>query len=312
MAQNKHNFAAPFPDVTSSYAGELALPYIHALVLSAPTMAGGNVTVIEGIKFKAQLPTMATGSLIQAGACDFDDATTTTNLDNKALEVTDLMVNLQLCKKEFRTWWQGSPYTINNSVPNDMADALLLYVAGQVQAEMEKNIWVGNETGSGVTLFNGLVKQFSANGGTVTTLAKSLKVKADVIEGLGEVIAEMPTELVGDYENVKIFVNPATIDLYNIAIGELGGGYNNATSNNGIMKFSGYDLVSAPGLTFGYVVVARPQDLAVGVGSADSVELAQAIDMTPLDGSDNYRVTMRFAVGTQVARHQNIDVQKSA
>jgi hypothetical protein len=308
---NKLRKFADSPAVTSSYAGELALPYVHALVLSAPTIANNNVSIIQNVRFKAQLPVMTTTGLISSGACDFD-GTAESQLIDMPLEVTDLMVNLELCKKQFRTWWQGDDYTINNGVPDDYADALLLFVAGQVQAEMEKNIWNGNSGEVGApTQFNGLVKQWDDNGGTIGTLASSINAVGTVIAGLGEAIAEMPSALVGDYENCNLYVNPATIDLYNLAIGQLGGGYNMSTADGGIQRFGGYKLISAPGLPAGFIVTARPSDLFVGVGSADSLELAQAIDMTPLDGSDNYRITMRFAVGTQVPVFGNVSIQKS-
>lgn len=301
MAQNKHNFASP--SVTSNYAGELALPYVHAAVLSAPTLAKKNVMIMENIRYKANIPIMATSNLVQSATCGFagNDTDAATTLTEAVLEVQDLMVNLELCKKNFKTFWQGDAYTIDNSVPNDYADALLLFVAAEVQKSIEKNIWQGDKTGGGTHAhFDGLITTWAAGGGTAETLTKKIDVVADVLDGLGEIIALIPEALVGDYDNTKIYVNPQTLDVYNIAVGQLGGGYNNATSENGITRFSGYNLVSAPGLAKGYFVIARPQDLYVGIGAADSVELAQAIDMTPLDGSDNYRITMRFAVGTQV------------
>lgn len=304
MAQNKHNFASP--TVTSNYSGELALPYVHAAVLSAPTLANRNVMVLENVRFKANIPIMATSDLIESGACDFKtDAATT--LAEAVLEVQDLMVNLQLCKKNFRTFWQGDDYTINNGVPDDYADALLLFVAAEVQKSIERNIWQGDKTGAGTHAhFDGLITTWTAGGGTAETLTNAIDATGTVLAGLGEIVALIPEALVGDYDNTQIYVNPQTLDVYNIAVGQLGGGYNNATSDNGITRFSGYNLVSAPGLAKGYFVVARPQDLVVGVGSADSVEMAQAIDMTPLDGSDNYRITMRFAVGTQVPVPANV------
>ena len=304
MAQNKHQFTTP--TVTATYTGELALPYVHAATLSAPTLANGLVTILQNVRFKANIPIMANTGLVRAGACDFNTVATTA-LTESVLEVTDLMVNLQLCKGDFRTWWQGDDYTINSGVPDDYADALLLYIANEVQGTIEANIWNGNSTIAPlVTAFSGLIKSYTNAGGTIGTLIAPINAVGTVVDGLAEVVSGIPANLVGNYEDVKIYVNPAVIDRYNIAVGQLGGGYNMATSVGGQMKFGGYALVAAFGLPDGYAVVARPQDLAVGVGQADSVELAQAIDMTPLDGSDNYRITMRFAVGTAVPVPANV------
>jgi len=301
MADNKqHNFANPTP--TSTYAGELALPYVHAAVISAPTLHGGNVTLLDGIRYKAIIPVMAfgagAGALIKAGACDFD-TTATTTLTEASLDITDQMVNLQLCKSQFKTWWQGDAYSINSGVPDDYADAILLYVAKFVQADIENNIWMGNATASGYTAFNGF-KQLSGNTAGATELANNIANQGSVIAGLQEIINAMPDGLVGDYENTNIFVNPATISAYNLAVGQTGDGYNSAVANAPQTKFLGYKLVSAPGIKIGEACLGNKNNLFVGIGTADSDSLAQAIDMTPLDGSDNYRITMRFGIGCAI------------
>lgn len=291
------------PSVTSTYAGELALPYIHAAVISAPTIASGKVTLLQGIKFKAVLPKMAFGtgdaSLIKSAACDFD-TTATTALTEAVLEVKDQMVNLQLCKKEFNSWWQGASYTIDNSVPQDYADAILLYVAKFVQADIENTIWNGEVGGStGFTAFDGF-KHIFDDAETPTELVNSIDAADSVLDGLQEIVAAMPSGIVGDFENTKIYVNPVTISAYNLAVGQTGNGYNTAVANGLVNNFVGYELVASSGIPSGEAMVGKVNNLFVGVGSADSLEQAQAIDMTPMDGSDNYRITMRFAVGCQI------------
>ena len=287
---------------TSTYAGDLALPYIHAAVISAPTLHGGNVTLLDGIRYKAIIPRMSFGSgdyaLIKAGACDFD-VTATTTLDEASLDITDQMVNLQLCKREFRTWWQGDAYSINSGVPDDYADAILLYVAKFVQADIENNIWMGNATTSGYTAFNGL-KLASGNTAGATPLVNAIDASATVLAGLQEMITAMPAGIVGDFENTNLYVNPVTISAYNLAVGQTGDGYNQAVAGSPQTKFLGYKLVSCNGIASGEGFVANKNNVFVGIGTADSDSMAQAIDMTPLDGSDNYRITMRFGVGTAI------------
>ena len=286
-----------------TYAGELALPYIHASVISAPTLHGGNITLLDGIRYKAIIPKMSFGtggaSLLKGAECDFN-TTATTDLDEAVLTVKDQMVNLQLCKKNFNTWWQGDAYSINSGVPDDYADAILLYVAKFVQADIENTIWNGEVGGAtGYTAFDGF-KHLSANIGAPTALANPIDASATVLAGLQEIITAMPDGLVGDFENTNIYVNPSVISAYNLAVGQTGAGYNLATSNGGQTNFVGYKLVSCPGIASGEAMVGNKNNLFVGIGTADSDSLAQAIDMTPLDGSDNYRVTMRYGIGTQI------------
>jgi len=287
---------------TSTYAGDLALPYIHAAVISAPTLHGGNVTLLDGIRYKAIIPRMSFGAgaaaLIKAGACDFD-VTATTTLEEASLDITDQMVNLQLCKREFRTWWQGDAYSINSGVPDDYADAILLYVAKFVQADIENNIWMGGATASGYAAFDGL-KLASGNTAGATALVNAIDASATVLAGLQEMITAMPAGIVGDFENTNLYVNPVTISAYNLAVGQTGDGYNQAVAGAPQTKFLGYKLVSCNGIASGEGFVANKNNVFVGIGTADSDSMAQAIDMTPLDGSDNYRITMRFGVGTAI------------
>ena len=312
MANNKqYNLSSPQNIAGNwTYAGELALPYIHASVLSAPTLHGGNVTLLDGVRFQAIIPIMSNTGLIKPAACDFD-TTATTRLDEKVLVVTAQMVNLQLCKQSFndsdtsavgKAWWQGDAYSNEQGVPDDFADALLLYVAQQVQADIENNIWMGNATASGFTAFNGL-KLASGNTAGASAITGDITTAANVIAGLQSIITGttlVAPALIGDFENVSIYVNPTTISAYNLAIGQTGNGYNNAVANGSETSFLGYKLVSCPGIASGEGCMASKRNLFVGIGTTDSDSMAQALDMTPLDGSNNYRITMRFAVGTQV------------
>ena len=65
---------------SSSYAGELALPYISAAVLSGDTIANNYVTVKENVKYKMVLKTLASTGIVKAWGCDFDNADSTLTL----------------------------------------------------------------------------------------------------------------------------------------------------------------------------------------------------------------------------------------
>ena len=320
MANKQYNLTSPTVGTGSwTYGGELALPYIHAAVISAPTLHGGNVTLLDGVRYKAIIPVMATSNLIESAACNFQ-TTATTSLTEAVLEVTDLMVNLELCKNTFnvsdttgltgKAWWQGDAYSNEQGVPDDYADALLLYVAKSVQADIEHNIWDGNANGSSYNSFNGfryLIAGAADADGSELPASHGLD-GANVIAGLRHIVANMPSGLVGDFENTSIYVSPATISAYNLAIGQTGNGYNDASANGGQTNFVGYKLVSCPGMAAGHALVAQKSNLFVGIGTADSDSMAQALDMTPLDGSNNYRISMRFAVGCQVGVNNASDV----
>lgn len=317
MANKQYNFASPLNEAGNwSYAGELALPYIHAAVISAPTLHGGKVTLLDGVRYKAIIPVMSNQNLIQSGSCDFD-TTATTTLSERVLEVKQQMVNLQLCKGTFnnstgadanKAWWQGDAYSTESGVPDDFADALLLYVAKEVQANIEHTIWNGEVGGAtGYTAFDGFkhIIAGAANCNNAVTLGatKEITQHTEVLAGLNLILDNIPEPLIGDYENTKIYVNPITIQVYNMALGSNGLGVAISPAkieDSSATRFLGYELVASPGIPAGDACVSSVRNMFVGIGTAESDSLAQALDMTPLDGSDNYRITMRFAVGCQV------------
>ena len=155
--------------LTGTYAGELALPYIHAALLSGDTIANRYVTVKENVKFKAVLKRLASANLIQAHSCNFGVGTSTLTLDEQVLTVTDLKTNLEVCKEQFANDWEAMQTGrgfINDVIPANFADFLLTYLAAKISEQIEFNLWVGNFSGSvggasGYTAFNGLLKQIA-------------------------------------------------------------------------------------------------------------------------------------------------------
>ena len=85
----KYNFDAvsSFDINSSSYAGELALPYIAPAILAADTITNGFVTVHENIKFKAVMKKLSNNSaIVRAASCDFDSVSGELDLDEVGLQ----------------------------------------------------------------------------------------------------------------------------------------------------------------------------------------------------------------------------------
>ena len=143
---------------SSTYAGELALPYINAAILSGDTLAKGYVTLKENVKFKAVLKKLSNAaSLVQAASCDFSQAGSL-NLDESVLEVKDLKVNLELCKAEFARDWEAAATGrgfINDVVPANFSDFLIGYAAAKVAENIEFTIWQGTSGAGTYPAFDG-------------------------------------------------------------------------------------------------------------------------------------------------------------
>ena len=131
--------------ITSSYAGGFAGKYISAALLSGATLDQGNIEIKPNVKFKEVIKKVATDSnVIKDATCDFTDTATVT-LTERILQPEEFQVNLELCKKDFRSDWEAIQmgYSSFDNLPPKFSDFLISHVAGLVAEKTEQNIWSG-------------------------------------------------------------------------------------------------------------------------------------------------------------------------
>ena len=92
--------------ITTTYAGEFAGKYISAALLSASTIENGGIEVKPNIKYKEVIKKIATDDVLKNATCDFDPTSTVT-LTERIIQPEEFQVNLQLCKKDFRSDWEA-------------------------------------------------------------------------------------------------------------------------------------------------------------------------------------------------------------
>jgi len=297
---------------SSTYAGELALPYINAAILSGDTLAKGYVTLKEGVKYKAVLKKLSNAaSLVQAASCDFSQAGSL-NLDESVLTVSDLKVNLELCKAEFARDWEASATGrgfINDVVPANFSDFLIGYAAAKVAENIEYTIWQGNTASGSYQAFDGFEKKINAEAGTYsnfTWVAPGGTMSATtVIANLNQVINALPPALIGSTET-KLYMNRTTAQFYRQAITALGYMQMYQAGDEFNLQFNGYDIYVCPGMSNGTVIAAQPSNLFVGVDANSDFAEVRVVDMTLTDASDNVRMAMRFRTGVQVGVYQDV------
>lgn len=290
--------------IGGTYAGELALPYIHAALLSGDTLAKGYVTLKEGVKYKAVLKKLSSANLVQEFNCDFSDPTTL-NLDEAILEVTDLKVNLEVCKTEFAKDWEAAQTGrgfINDVIPANFADFLIGYAASNVAQNIEYTLWQGNISSGSYQAFDGFEKKINVNGTWYRngwTAGTGTMTVATIIANLNQVIDNLPTALVGN-PNVKLYMNRQSAQFYRQAAAAAGYLQQFEASSNFNLQFNGYDIYVCPGMSNGTVIAAEPTNLFVGVDANSDFAEVKVVDMTLTDASDQVRMAMRFRVGVQV------------
>ena len=307
--------------ITTTYAGEFAGEYIAAALTSGKTLNDGAIAIKPNVKFKEVLKNVSLTDAIKDATCDFDPTSTVT-LDERVLQPKELQVNMQLCKSDFRSDWEAISmgYSAHDNLPPNFADFIIGHVSAKVAESVEKNIWQGDDDGSGShTLFDGFEQLISSS--TLSGVGSSTVDSGNVITFLGKIVDNIPTAVYGQ-EDLTIYTPN---NVYQAYVRALGGfavkAYGSAGSEsaaasvgaNGVdnkgttfygmnegLTFDGIKLQRCPGMSSNRAVAAQASNLYFGTGLLADHNEVKLIDMADIDGSQNVRLVMRFTAGTQV------------
>tara|TARA_B110000046_G_scaffold4562_1_gene4920 strand:- start:1531 stop:2493 length:963 start_codon:yes stop_codon:yes gene_type:complete len=303
--------------ITSTYAGEFSGKYISAALLTASTLDAGAVTIMPNIKFKQVIQKVETGDLITDGTCDFV-ASSSVTLSEVILQPEEFQVNLQLCKSDFISTWDaiqmGYSAFNNNGLPTSFSDYLIGYVASKVAAANEINLWTGNLGGAQAGEYNGF-ETLAAADATVLDVAGAVPLTAaNIIDEMQKVVDLIPNALYGK-EDLTLYISNKAQKLY---VRALGGFSVAATSNagsdnrgtqwydNGSLTFGGVPVFVARGMSDNTMIAAEKSNLFFGTGLMSDYNEVRTIDQTPITGSQNVRIIMRFTAAAQIGVGANV------
>ena len=291
--------------ITTTYAGEFASKYIAAALLSADTLDKGLVEIMPNVHYKQVIQKVGTDDIVKDATCDFTPTSTLT-LTERVLTVEEFQVNLQLCRKDFLSTWQGAQmgYSVYDNLPADFSDFLIAHVAGKVAQKIETNIWQGVNATAGE--FDGFQALLAADASVVDVVGTSVTA-ANVITEMGKVVDAIPAALYGK-EDLTIYVPQNVAKAYVRALGGFGAAGLGAAGTdakgtqwygNQPLFFDGVRVAMVNGLPSNKMVAAQSSNLFFGSGLASDRNEVKVLDMADLDGSDNIRVVMRFTAGVQ-------------
>ena len=291
-----------YSNLSGNFTGEKASGYLYPAILAANTIGSGIVTTHENVKYKLNIRNMATTGYLANGTCDFDP-TGNVALNDVVLEVKELQVNTQLCKKTFRTQWEALEMRgaiTGQELPASFQEFFIQKNLELIAKDFEVAVWQGTDTGGS---FEGLQAKLAANADVIDVTGTTLSA-SNIIAELGKVVAAIPNEVyVAD--DFKIIVPISAAKFYiaaQAALGYLDKFHVGKTELN----FQGIDLVVANGLSNDKMVAARTSDLHFGTNVLTDLAELRVIDMAETDGSDNVRFVARMTGGTQVTNGSNI------
>jgi hypothetical protein len=313
----RQNFA--LPTITTTYAGEAAAGYIAAALLSANTLDKKLVTIMPNVKYKSVIQKLDVSGITQDASCDFVTSGSVA-ISEQVLTPKELQVNLLLCKQEFVDSWEALQlgFSAFDEIPKNFNDFLISYVGGKVAEATEESIWKGVNATNGQ--FGGFQTAFSASiaagGATAVLAAKSGSIvisgsvtSANVIDKLNSVVNTIPDTVYGK-PDVLLYVATDVAKAYQQALagGAIGAnGWNNQMNvGEKPFNFNGIEIVWCPGMTASKIVAAQKSNLFFGTGLLSDYNEVKVLDMANIDGSQNYRIVMRYTGGTQFGIGQDI------
>ncbi len=318
----KHNFAYT-ENISSNYAGELARPYVAAALLAGVTLDQRTITVLENVKYKANLGQIGTTNLLQDATCDFTlDANGTVDYSERILTPVEMQVNARLCKNDWVQQWEavnmGAGRKDHTIAPN-ISQFLLGEIAKKVAQEVEYHIWQGTDgtgtyqrfdgfvtiaeaagTAGGFSLYEGGAGASDATIPDLTLTGGGNPIDADdVIEVFEQFLSQVSTAVLSK-EDFTIYANQKVLYALRRAQAALGYKDDYYERQGELTSFLGYRVAPAFGLTDTHIVASPASNLFFGTDLlSDHIE-ANVIDMAQTDGSNQIRIVMRMTGGVQV------------
>ena len=289
--------------ITTTYAGQFAGKYIAAALLSGSTIENGGIEVKPNVKYKEVIKKGATdANIIKDATCDFTPTGTLT-LTERILQPEEFQVNLELCKKDFRSDWEAVQmgYSAYDNLPPAFSDFIIAHVAGLVAEKTEQNIWSGTTATAGE--FDGFVTLATADADVVDVVGTTVNA-ANVVTELGKIVDAIPSALYAK-EDMHIYISQNIARAYVRALGGFAATNSgvNAQSHmwygDGALSFDGVKLFVANGLADNTAMAAQKSNLYFGTGLLSDLNEVKILDMGDLDGSQNCRVIMRYTSGVQ-------------
>ena len=309
----------PTVSPATTYAGELALPFVAPALKLAKTLTNGWVRQIDGIQNKAVISNLSSTGVVQAANCDWNDNDSLT-LGERVLTLSDCAVMESLCRKTLLPTWAGMTGAREQMTAGspEFQQFAMATVAGYAAQEVENGIWTGG-------LITGQ-KGFLSNDGTLDSAGYNASIlgTAGVNEiavgttgfttailgssgcfqkAYDEAVADCPAIL--NREDLAFYISPKTAGAYMLALAGVGSnqGYDNKSANQpfNTLQYFGIPVHVCPGMPNQAIVLTYEENLVVGSNLNTDYTSAQYIDDWQYSGSDLVKIVMRFGAGCQVA-----------
>lgn len=307
----------------TTFAGDVTSFMITRAVIDADTINKGCVMVEDGIKKQRTIPRLEVSGIFQKRqATPISQGTVT--IDAVTLVPRDLMLYFEFNPRDFESHWyafQLEKKLIDETLPPTIENFMVMQTMKRVAEFFENAIWRSRidydltgtaldpttkgalATDANFFYFDGLVKKALAAGTTIQVPSPVALTPTNIRTMMQTAYQLVPPALLYKYGSggLKFLMSYADQQKYENAL--LTDTFKNQdTSERGINRYSGYDIVPCAGIpqnTF-FLCIAKPDidsNLWIGMNSMDDNQLQL---MKLQNNSELYFIKGLFKLDTQI------------
>jgi hypothetical protein len=277
-------------NITTTYIGKDSKQFISPILNAGKTIGGGGLTIKNNVNYRSRITKLALSGLVGAESCDWD-ATGTINQTELWLAVTNLEVNLEVCKSDYFNDFIGE-----NSGNGDALQAqFLAYLIGEIGANVsdaiETMVWQGS---GGAGTFAGINTLVS--GGTYAVTGTTAPSATTIIAEVRKMTQSGVDLNVVSASDAFIYVSSSSFQALREAFNDKA---NANPCGENCMQVDGVQVFHAPGMVAGSMLLAQKSNLFFGTWANSDLTSIKVKDMSELL-EDNIRFAMKFFAGVQV------------
>lgn len=287
----------------TTYAGEVASYMITRAVVDADTINKGCIMVEDGIKKSKTIPRLEVTNIFQKRAATPISQGTVT-VDSAVLTPQDLMMYYEFNPRDFEAHWyavQMNPKLMDAELPPTIENFMMMQTMKRSNEFFENAIWRSRTaydpdttnldpttkgalaTDSAYLYFDGLIKKALASASTIqvgSPVALTGGASGNILAKFQAAYALVPAALLFKYGigGLKFLVSYADQQKYENTMQLLTTFKNQDTTEKGINKYNGYEVVPCAGIpenTF-LIAIAKPDidsNLWFGINSTEDANL---------------------------------------
>lgn len=284
--------------------------FITDAVIALDTLNAGLMYIASDVKNDQYTFPKVTSTVVLQNRASIPVSSGSTTLDNKNVSLGAFMGYSEFEPAIFENHWHVDQITaklLERGLPQTFENYLSGTYTAQVLAPIENMIWMGSTTFTGATnnnkFIDGIVKQCLTPATTAVTISSSTVTSANIIAKMEAMKNAIPRALLSNanrYKQLKFILSVEDGQKYEDALTNTTF-KNNDTTERGINRYKGYDVVIVAGLAehtmfFGHADTSVQSNLHMAVSTVENMQF----DLNRLQNNSTlwfYKLLFKYGVG---------------